>query len=393
MNHIYFVCCTVYQLFVALYYASKLSKNCLKVLIWTDATQGVNTDSFAFVFDKIFLIESECNKPLIEKYWIRISRSGYFSHLYYRKKIFSNLNKNDVLLYFSEFDSSTCKLIKQFSRVSKKIILTEEGIGTYSCDKRIIPFNETLSIIIFGIESCTQIGNNKNIMAYIVKNPELLPFEKHKGRRIIQQNTMFNDNEWIKSLRIFNDRIRLELEKFSRKRVLWLGQPLDSLGTDINTEIEISNRIIRMFKEPYCTIIKKHPRDKVEKYKYITNKNVCKYFVDHETWVPAEILAGEIDPEIIITPISSAALNLYELRYGKKVIFCYKLFGIEVDDSWLDKYKDNEDVYNVESFDELRSVIEEIGSNPVRINNEDMTVNENKDIDYLNNLLKEVYDE
>ena len=71
----------------------------------------------------------------------------------------------------------------------------------------------------------------------------------------------------------------------------------------------------------------------------------------------------------------------------KKVIFCYKLFGIKIDDSWFDKYKKNKDVYNVSSFEELKKVIEEIGYNPVRLHNEDLTINENKDIDYLNSLL------
>ena len=177
------------------------------------------------------------------------------------------------------------------------------------------------------------------------------------------------------------------MSRFSGKRILWLGQPLDNLRVEEETEIRVTERIIGSFPSDHSFIIKKHPRDNAGKYDHFKGNNICKYFIDHETWVPVEVLVSEIEPDIIITPLSSAATNLYEIGYGKIIIFCYKLFGIEIDDRWLEKYKDNSDIHNVGSFDELNRIISETGSSPERKNTQDLTVNENKDIDYLNGLI------
>lgn len=386
MKKIYFVCFTAYQLFVCLYYASKLDKRGNKyVLIWFDDNQA-EVNCFKDIFDDIHVIQDEYATSN-NKYITRIKVRGYLANNTFMK-VLSGIPSNCIMLLFSDEHYASNKLMNIFHHGhNNKIILLEEGIGTYAFHKRSFSHKVLLSELIFGCRGEKNIGVSPLIDAYIVKNPKALPKAKHKGRPVIQQNTMFDDKSWIIGLAVLNDKTKDELKNYKNQRILWLGQPLGDCGIDIKTEIGVSNKIIKSLPSDYTTIIKKHPRDKVKKYDYINGNSVSKYFVNHDTWIPAEVLAGMINPGIIISPLSSAGTNLYDLGYGNKVIFCYKLFGISIDESWLEKYKDNKDIYNVSSFDELRAVVKEIQASPERINKKSMTINENKDIDYLNSLL------
>ncbi len=381
----YFSCFTVYHLFVALYYASKVqSSNVSCVLIWFEK-DDVNVNKYSNLFDEIYVIEREKGK--FYKYWLRIKTSGYLAGSYYKHSL-NKQSPNDVLFVFSDEHQATWRLMNVFKKQGCKIVLVEEGIGTYAFHKHSFSHKVLLSELIFGCRGENNIGVSPYIDSYIVKKPDALPKSKHKGRPVIQQNTMFDDKTWIEGLGVLNNnKTKAELNKFNDQRILWLGQPLSSCGVDLKTEIGVSNKIIKSLPSDYTTIIKKHPRDQIKKYDYINGNSVSKYFVNHDTWIPVEVLAGMINPGIIISPLSSAGTNLYDLGYGNKVIFCYKLFGISIDESWLEKYKDNKDIYNVSSFEELRAVIKEIQASPERINKKSMTINENKDIDYLNSLL------
>ena len=386
MKKVYFVCFTAYQLFVCLYYARKLNKqNARLVLIWFDDNQA-DVYRFNKLFEEIHVIKDEYATN-VNKYITRLKIKGYLANRTY-KRILGGIPNNSVVLFFSDEHYPSNRIIQICGKgKGNKTILIEEGIGTYSFHNHSFSLKLWFSELLFGCRGEKNIGVSPLITSFIVKAPEALPRIKHRGRPVIQQNTMFDDKDWIKSLNVLSDESKSVLNKLHEKKILWLGQPLFSDREKINDEMVVVNKILQRFSSEYQTIIKKHPRDDKKKYKYLNGDNFCNYFVDHETWLPAEILVSEIDPDIIISPFSSSAINLYKLGFGKKIIFCYKLFSINIDDSWLEKYKNNSDIYNVSSFDELKMIIQNIGNSPKRINTQNQAINDNKDIDYLNSLI------
>lgn len=388
MTRIWFSCFTTYQLFNALYYSMRVDwgTNCEKTLIWINDTQShIDIDSFREYFDQVFHLDSLPSVSFFRRQITKCKNGGrLFKWSSLGKELRKEFNKN-ILICFSDQHYVSNKLINMFYSLNNhRIILVEEGVGTYVIEEK--HKDRLTSIIaskIFGLHSQKYIGENSFIDTLIVKKPNEIPSIKVQGRKIIKQNNIFCDLEWTKYI---IDRYLKEFSVDNSKypRLLWIGDPLGGDYIDESSELKIIESIFKVLSKEYSVFVKKHPSEKNDRYTGVKNLfNVKEIEFGKYTWFPIEILINIINPKVIVTPMSSAAYNSYQTGFSGKIIYCYKLFGINECNDYFTMLSQKNNIYNVDSIKEIQTVLKKDIA-PIIFE----SISNNDDISFLSNIVR-----
>lgn len=360
MNRVWFSCFTAYHLFNSLYYSTKVDwgKDCERTLIWVNDTRiRINVDVFSSCFDKIIKIDSLRDLSFINKQVAKCKNGGrLFNGSVLGKELSRKFDKS-VLVCFSDQHYITNKLVNKFKTLENShVVIVEEGVATYVTNEVYDPpFSTRAGNLLFGLHSQRYVGENANIDTFIVKDPDRLPKEKVLDRKVIKQNNVFCDREWINEL----------LEKYVKKTndfhgskpvLLWIGQPLEGNYLEESEEEQIRVRIFERLAAKYQLLVKTHPGERPDKYEGLKPEVSIVDFGEF-SWFPIEVLASMIKPQIIVTPMSSAAYNIYQTGFEGKILFCYKLFGIDIGQDYFAELEKKRNIYNVKDMDELESVL------------------------------------
>lgn len=363
MNRVCFACYTIYHLINAIYYSMMVDwgpDTCEKVLVWTDNTKAnIDLNSFRKCFDRIYELVSLKDVGLFEKQFLKMRDGGRLFKQSKLGKALSSEYDSNILFVFSDQEYSTNKLISEFKKLSNStVILIEEGIATYVFDTRRITGATKVLNLLLGIKTQAYVGKNEDIDVLIVKKPEEMPTEKILGRKLIKQGNIFCDLEWLKKFRkeLYDIQICFDINS-NKPRVLWIGQDLSIYTKDKVNELDVIESVFEFLAGENQVIVKKHPNECEDRYKRFEKLGVLEVDFGPFTWLPIEMLASYIVPDIIITPMSSAAYNIYQMGFMRKIIYCYKLFGIDICDDYFSKILGLDNIYNVSNISELVSVI------------------------------------
>ena len=346
MRVIVFSCFTPYHLINSIYYATSLqqAKNLKMVLVWNNkSSRSINLDVFKNCFDTTIDISGFDETNIRRKV---VNQSVYMGRFFGLSSIAKAINKYDSvrLVCFSDQDFVTHRLVEYVSGMNdSEIVLVEEGMSTYLTNTEYhFSVLKRIYYKILGIRTEKFIGANMHIKSVIVKHPEDMPVVKTHDRKIIRQNNIFADDNWVKK---FNGLIGgieniVQMHK-GKKIILWIGQPLIELGVPDEKELQFLVEINNKFGTEYSIVIKKHPREAEDKYKSILGDNISEVDLGDLFWIPLEFLGTVLCPQIIVTAFSTAALNLLELGIDSNAYFCYKAFGLNVESEFFDKHKED----------------------------------------------------
>ncbi len=360
MRTVIFSCFTPYQLLNAVYYGEKLKKKAKRILIWHNYTKyNIDLYRFEMAFDEVCSINNFYTESFLPRQFHKCLYGGWlfkFSSIY---KIISKMTGNDtLLLIFSDQHIVSRKILTSFANKAKDVVLIEEGMATYLIRSREIPKSKDWFINLFlGARYEPYIGANHNIRTIFVKHPNMLPEEKKQNRTIIQQNNVFRDRIWGE---LFQDVLPYlnSIGEHRKKIILWLGQPLEMDGVSLEAQISWLQNVGNAIPEDYTLLIKPHPREEVNKYNSLLNsKNIKQMNFGKINWIPIEILASLIRPDVVLTAFSTAANNILELGLQCKVVYCYSTFGLFMGDKVVGHLETDANIYNIKNVAELCDVL------------------------------------
>lgn len=387
MKRIIFVGFTPYQLMISIYYAIKLSHihKCEKILIWHDyANYKINFSDINPFFERVFIVPYYDDVNKLKKQFLK---RRYTGQGFKNSKIGQYVKscKNDtILICFSDMHELTNKLIHELAQKNNKILLIEEGIGIYSTDYSKLPIRTKIINKILGISTEKAIGINKNISAVILNHPEWLENSKFIGTTLLQQNSVFEDNNFISELSFITKKIE-SFKKSRKKIILWLGDPIEDIGGTKTEEIDLIIELSKNLGENYMILIKPHPREDQNKYQNIENTHIRLIKLGGLSWVPIEIIASYLNFQTVITSVSSAAFNIYKIMDCIQVIYVYNiLHDLNFDRTMLQPILSKKNIYCPATIKQLLDLIKiEKKFENQKINKKDR----NEDVNFLVNLL------
>lgn len=131
-------------------------------------------------------------------------------------------------------------------------------------------------------------------------------------------------------------------------------------GVSEGEYVERLKEIFEILNDDYDIIVKPHPREDIEYYKEIPNISIMNCREDK--WIPFELLIKKMKFEILLTTVSSAAFNAYEIKDDIKVIYLYKLFeNLTLDERIIQQYGKMNNIYIPTNIEMLKTSI----SNPL----------------------------
>lgn len=274
-----------------------------------------------------------------------------------------NSIKPDVLIIFKDNDAVCKSLIDIASDNGVKIVFIQEGLALYNNSsngsrrrfKTIIKniIQKMLKYPIIDIEQ----GEDDRISTMVVSNKKLLSKSRRKNKQIIEfpmvQPPTYILNKFIKETNLnFDDILSIN----SNKTIIYFGQPLSEQEL-------IDKKVEKLFLDKlfdavrfhgFNIIVKPHPSENISKYLFYE-----KCLIYNESYLPAEVLAFIARPRLVLTPYSSAALNISNW-YPTSIIYLYKLIpeiNIEIENEVL--INNNTKCQIVNKYDELSKLLEE----------------------------------
>lgn len=380
MKTVVFCCFTPYQLINSVYYGLKLGKKVRRILIWHNYTgYKIGMERFQGAFDDMVLLANFYQAPFFRRQYLKCLYGGWLFRRSEINKCMEGVDHSQTtLMIYSDQHIVTRRLIELYAPQVKQVILVEEGMSTYLIRYRKIPKTRDWWINLFlGARYEPYIGANRAIDTIFVKHPEFLPEEKTVGRTVIRQNNVFRDAMWQS---IFSDLLRgfnwtakstdnpkekmcgIDLEepgkvRLPRKTLLWLGQPVEGDGISTQAQLTWIRSVCAELPENYTVVIKAHPREAEDKYKELVEEHkVYQVQLNENNWIPIEILASMINPDVLLTVYSTAAQNISELGIKCKVAYCYRHFGLELGDT--SGLVNGTNVYRIADVSELKTVLE-----------------------------------
>lgn len=361
-NRVYFLCFSPHQLINALYYGMKVQwgDECETVLIWTDYNRVRIDVSFAEqIFDRVVVLESLEYANFFKRQLIRFRYSGQLFHHTELGRVCAEKAGKHLLFCFLDMEFYTGRLIREFAKMpSSEIVLAEEGAGTYMMEGGPIHLRTKIMMAFWGQPMGPYVGSNENIRTLMVKEPDEMPAQKTKSRTLIRQRNVFADRElvaWLKERFLGG----LRPDPRTRPKLLWIGEPLNGLFLSKKDEMRILGEIFAAMSRKYQICVKAHPKERQDRYARIIEKyGAIQLNVEEYAWLPVEVIAQFVGAEVIMTPLSSAAYNIYECGVQAKYIYCYKLFGISVEEDYFENHADKANIFVVETFDELMEAVD-----------------------------------
>lgn len=384
-----FLCFTIYQLNVAFYYAIKLKNTkCEYTLIWNNfINQNIDINLYKKPFDNIILINNYESGSIILR---QINKCVAAGKLFFLSKLgtyYKNPRNKEILICFSDQHTLTHKMMEEVAKVdSHEIILVEEGMNTYM-DSTHIGIRNKLVNLVLGLKTEEYIGKSNLIDTMIVKQPEMLLPKKRKHRKVIKQNNIFIEEGWQKDIIRVIKKYLLQYtnSNLMKSSILWLGQPLEiDNGINIDTQKRILDSLINMIPNHYSVYIKLHPRENISKYAFLKKyDNVEIINLGNYSWIPVEILAKTLNPDVIMSTYSSAVQNIKQIIPKSKAIFVFPLFRLKIDKRIFKKLCTNENYYIANSVEDINKILYyRTIKSPEIINNR---VNNDEDIVYIKN--------
>lgn len=249
------------------------------------------------------------------------------------KKVFKEC-KPKTLILFKDGSPLESSFIDRAKAINTRIVLVEEGLAIYSEDQRdatrfTCKLKKYLKKIIGYPATYPGVGNNNSVHLISAFKIEMLPKSKTINKILVPFPTVPPANEvfdsFVNGLGLLECQGQGYYQKASYK-ILYLGQPLSELGI-ISRQRErdfleiLFQRIKRISME---VIVKPHPWEHISKYADFG------LAVHKNNYIPAEIVAYNTRPSIIITPYSSAGTTTAEW-FGTRSIFLYHLLDIELE--------------------------------------------------------------
>ena len=276
----------------------------------------------ASFFEKIIEIPYYDNVNKIKKQFLKFYYMGYAFKCNPIGKEMKNIDSTTIILCFSEVNETTHRAIEIVAKKGGKIILVEEGMGTYFSHNYKESKKTFLIRMILGMHTEKCIGSFSAISKVFLQHPEWN--KKFKKELVIQQNNIFKDRMFLEQLHFVKDKVKFINSEF-KKSILWLGDPVEEIGGKKSEELSLIRSISLKLAGNYQIFIKPHPREDIHVYDEILGNNIKLLVIKDIEWIPAEIISSYLDFNTIITSASSAAINIYELKRNCQIIYVYKL--------------------------------------------------------------------
>lgn len=204
-----------------------------------------------------------------------------------------------------------------------EVILFEEGIGLYrDVKKRFHIFYDIIGKFIFGIgfQNIKRLGEYKKTTNIVCNFPECLS-NRQLEKKISNLEITKENLEGLKN--IVNKNYYIPDSKFD----LFISQPLVEDGVMDEKEYlgKLEEIIRRVSRKGYNFYIKPHPREVINKYKYLEEKYNIMLLKEKD--IPIEILLLNQGDTHIYTVYSSAVFNI--ARYlNLETFLLYEIFSI-----------------------------------------------------------------
>ena len=171
-----------------------------------------------------------------------------------------------------------------------------------------------------------------------------------------------------------------------KKKILFLSAPIEEINISSKDYINCLNQITGLLTNEYEIIVKPHPRENISYFKDI--KGITLLNSKEIQTIPFELIAMKFQFDAVITVISSAAFNTYEMQQNTKLIYIYKLFkNILFDENTVERYLNLPNVYSIDKIEKINEVLTN------NIKQRIINKNEDLDIQYLNKLIQGSIDE
>lgn len=247
--------------------------------------------------------------------------------------------KCDIIIVFKDSNYIQGYLINLFKKKDKsKALLVEEGLSIYLEQavtklKLSMMIKQYIRINIMKIFNAKKVsygfGYNRNLDVLAVFEPNKLPLVKKQKKILKLPNVAPSDAVLQQSFNLFSNGAELELlGREASAFVMYFGQPLSELSM---VSIECEHAFLSGLNSIANTqnikiVVKPHPHEKPSKYESYTGFSLIK-----ESFVPAELIAKNLKPYLVITPFSSAAVNISRW-WGVDCLYVFKLLDLEYDD-------------------------------------------------------------
>lgn len=381
---------TTFQLFSAAYYAVKVkwSEGTEKCLVWYKYDKYTFDISFLRpYFDEIIEISDPGASLLPVRELKRSIDGGYLFRLSKVGRYISGHRNNNVLVCFSDQNEFVIRTITFIKKYQNNIVcMVEEGDATYAFPKfEEPPIHKRIARMIMGVKMGRYIGHTGQIDCWVVRHPELLPNQKVGASKVIKQNDIFINDEWSRRFSFLWADQMPSANSLSKKKILWIGGPIDVDGVSNAEEISWLKDIADAFQNDYVIWIKQHPREEAEKFSPLAGHPAVQIVSKQLQWIPLEFFVNSVQPDIILTVSSSAAYHIYEMGFQGKVIYTHKRFdGIHIDRNVIEQYARHINIYDVGNLEELRHVVHDVALLPREMKKEQNT---NQDIRYFEELM------
>ena len=379
---ILFVAFTPYHLINSIYYATIIKKNtiCENILIWQDfADYNIDFSIIKDVFSTVYVLPSlECKNKIIKQFK-KFYYIGYGFSFSVIGKYLKDIDNGVMVFCFSDAHALTYKVIQKLKRKKKYLILIEEGLGIYENKERKNLLRTSIINFILGIKEEKFIGESKSIDAVILKHPEWVKGRKFKGCKILQQGNIFNNCILNSELNFIKSEL-LSYTNDRRKILLWLGDPIEECGASKSVENELIYELSKFVKDTHFILVKPHPRENREFYRNIESNDIKVIDLPKFNWIPIELFVSFFEFNTIITVISSAALNIYQLKNRAQILYVYNLIeNIVFDHGVIEGALKMKNVYCPTSIEEVIKLIKRENN----ISEKMIIENEEQDISYI----------
>lgn len=267
-----------------------------------------------------------------------------------------NTKKPDILFIFKDNDPICKSLIDIASKNGTKIILIQEGLALYGNIKhktrkkiKVIVKKIIQTILRYPIVNINQ-GEDPRISVMVASHMNSLSEKRKTNKEIIEfpniQPPTFILEKFINETKLdFNNLKHIRLNK----TLIYFGQPLSENEFDEKMFLDKLFKILS--KSGYQIIVKPHPSENMDKY------SICSYCTLYtENYIPAEILAFIVKPDLVLTPYSSVGLNI-STWYPTTITYLYKLLidlNLEIEKEVL---LNNKNCHIIKDYNELSMLL------------------------------------